>query len=93
MNPEHNCHDEHLHGGQSCRELLALLSDYIDGELREDLCAEIEWHMADCTNCRIVVDTLQKTVNLYHSEHAPALPVNMRDRLFHRLELDDFKKY
>jgi anti-sigma factor (TIGR02949 family) len=93
MNHTHNCQEDHLHGGQSCRELLSSLSDYIDGELSENLCAEIERHMAGCENCRIVVDTLQKTIDLYHQERVPEpLPVDVRDRLLHRLELDDFKK-
>jgi len=92
MNQEHNCRDDHLHGGHSCRELLTTLSDYVDGDLSEDLCVEIERHMRECVNCRIVVDTLQKTIDLYHSERrADSLPVDVRDRLFHRLELDDFK--
>lgn len=93
MNREHDCHDDHLHGAQSCRELLASLSDYIDGDLRDELCAEIERHMRDCPNCRIVVDTLQKTVELYHHETVlRPLPGDVRDRLYHRLELDEYKK-
>jgi predicted anti-sigma-YlaC factor YlaD len=50
---------------KDCSETLGILSEYIDGELAECLCAEIEHHMAECGNCRIMVDTLRKTVIRY----------------------------
>ena len=48
---------EHSHKHGECRELLKDLSDYVDGDLDETLCLEIEQHMAECDNCRVVVDT------------------------------------
>jgi anti-sigma factor RsiW len=93
MNEDHNCLDPDPHAQHNCRDLLESLSDYVDGELSENLCAELERHLHDCDNCRIVVDTLQKTIDLYHAERVPEpLPLDVRDRLFHRLDLDDFKK-
>lgn len=76
---------------KGCRHLLGSLSQYIDGDLESDLCAELERHLAGCENCRVVVDTLQKTVYLYQatSEQVP-LPEGLRERLFHRLDMDDF---
>jgi anti-sigma factor RsiW len=78
------------HDHSNCRQLLGSLSDYIDGELDESLCMEIESHMADCENCRVVVDTLRKTVLLYHALPEEALPEAVEQRLFRRLELGDF---
>lgn len=76
---------------ENCRNLLASLSDYVDGELKDELCAEIEKHMQGCENCRIVVDTLRKTVLLVHENaRETQLPDDVRQRLFHRLELDEF---
>jgi anti-sigma factor (TIGR02949 family) len=90
---KNNCQDEHRHDQHSCHDLLASLSDYVDGELSENLCAELERHMHQCENCRIVVDTLKKTIDLYHTDLTPEpLPVDVRDRLFHRLDLDAYKK-
>lgn len=76
----------------NCRELLSTLSEYVDGALGEELCTEIERHMAGCNNCRIVVDSLRKTIYLYHATAAtpPSMPEEVRDRLFRRLNLDDF---
>ncbi len=50
----------------SCHDLLDYLSEYVDGELENQaLCEEIESHLADCEDCKVVVDTLEKTVYLY----------------------------
>ena len=80
-----------MHRHEECRQLLSSLSEYVDGDLGQELCDEIELHMEDCDNCRIVVDTLQKTVYLYQTtSDPPAVPEDVRQRLFHRLDLDEF---
>ena len=75
-----------------CRSLLGYLSDYVDGDLNPALCREIEQHAAGCNNCRVVVDTLRKTVSLYHelAAETPEIPVEARSRLFKTLNLDDY---
>jgi anti-sigma factor RsiW len=76
---------------EECRHLLNCLSEYVDGTLEEDLCAELELHMAGCEDCRVVVDTLAKTITLYHQKASQAsVPDDVRQRLFRRLNLDDF---
>jgi anti-sigma factor RsiW len=76
---------------QSCRHLLGSLSDYVDGELESELCAEIDRHLQGCERCRIVIDTLRKTVYLYHEGNSEVeVPSDVRERLFSRLDLDDF---
>lgn len=75
---------------EECRHLLGLLSEYVDGSLEEKLCNELERHLADCQDCRVVVDTLHKTVYLYHQYASQAqVPEDVRQRLFRRLHLDD----
>lgn len=70
-----------------CRHLLGGLSEYLDGEASSELCAEIERHLADCEDCRVVVDTLRKTVLLYRDLPQPGLPAGARERLFKALDL------
>jgi anti-sigma factor RsiW len=70
--------------------MLQDLSAYVDGELEETLCLAIEEHMSGCQNCRVVVDTLRKTVLLYHQLPPEPLPEDVEVRLFKRLELTDF---
>ena len=75
----------------SCGHLLESLSEYVDGNLSDDLCAEINRHLAGCENCRVVVDTLRKTIYLYHtSSPAPEVPAKVRERLYRCLNLEDF---
>lgn len=76
---------------ENCRDLLDSLSDYVDGTLGDELCLEIERHLSDCENCRIVIDTLRKTVYLYRATASPpAVPEDVRQRLYHRLDLESF---
>ena len=84
--------NEHDHS--KCKLLLGSLSDYIDGGLSAELCQQIETHMSECSNCRIVVDTLEKTVYLYHAEAREPIqvPAGLRERLFHALEMDELIK-
>jgi len=80
---------EHTHD-LSCKQLLASIGDYVEGGLSPDLCQEIERHMAGCEHCRVVVDTLNKTIILYHaSAHEAEVPTDVRGRLFQVLKLDD----
>jgi hypothetical protein len=37
----------------------------------------------------VVVDTLRKTIELYHQESSPTVPDDVRRRLFKRLQLED----
>ena len=77
---------------EHCESLLGSLSDYVDGTAQAELCREIERHLAGCDNCRIVVDTLRKTVSLYHTTSETEIPEDVRERLFIRLELGDYLK-
>ncbi len=76
----------------NCHHLLEALSDFADGDASAALCAEIERHLADCENCRVVVDTLRQTVKLYHELPQPVLPTGTRERLYRSLDLEAFLK-
>ena len=73
-----------------CHEFFNQLSDYIDGELATSLCAELEHHLADCPNCRIVVDTTRKTVSLYRRYGQAELPAGVSERLWQAIEQAGF---
>lgn len=72
-----------------CQELLGQLNEYVDGELAAELCRDLEEHMAGCADCRVVFDTLAKTITLYHQLDATpvALPADVEERLLRRLSL------
>jgi anti-sigma factor RsiW len=75
---------------ENCHDLLDGLSDFIDGEASAELCAEIRRHMAGCDKCRVVVDTLRKTVTIYRQLSQPDLPDQARERLYQVLDLSDY---
>jgi len=81
--------NEHIH--KDCEELLGSLSSYIDGDLNPELCQELEKHLAGCDNCRVVLNTTKRTIDLVHTPiEKPDLPEDVRERLFKRLSLDDY---
>ncbi len=77
---------------ETCQDLLGGLSDYLDGEASARLCAEITQHMATCERCRIVVDTLRRTVTLYRQLPRRAMPDRARERLYKVLNLADYRR-
>jgi predicted anti-sigma-YlaC factor YlaD len=82
--------EKHRH--LNCHEILGNLSAYLDGELEAKLCAEIENHLAECGDCRVVVDTLRKTILLYRElGQTPAdIPQDVEQRLYRSLDLTPF---
>ena len=74
----------------NCPHLLGALSDYLDQDVSAEVCAEIERHLRDCEDCRVVVDTLRKTVVLYRDLPPPLLPDEARRRLYKTLDLAGF---
>jgi len=79
------------HNHLKCEELLGSLSAYIDGELGPELCLELEKHLSECDNCRVVLNTTKRTIDLVHSPIEKSdMPEDVRERLFKRLNLDDF---
>ncbi len=77
---------------QVCRELKDKLSAYLDGELESAICAEIEQHLHNCEDCRVVVDTLNKTITLYRHYGQASVPPDTHDRLTRVLNLEMLKK-
>jgi anti-sigma factor (TIGR02949 family) len=83
--------DQIIMENHSCQHLLQSLSDYIDGTLDTNLCEELQKHLSTCQNCQIVYNTTLKTIDLFHSEiTSEQLPGDVRQRLFMRLNLQDY---
>ena len=50
-----------------CKNVFAMLSQYLDEELPEDVCEDIESHITDCPPCVQFVESLKKSIGLCHS--------------------------
>jgi anti-sigma factor (TIGR02949 family) len=82
---------EKKHEHKNCRHLLGSLSEYVDGELDDELCSLLEQHLEECEDCRIVVDTLRKTVYLYReSTQDETIPSEIRARLYKSLNIEEY---
>jgi anti-sigma factor RsiW len=64
-----------------CRTVILELSNYLDAELDAATRAEIERHLAACEDCRIVVDTTRKTIEIFCGAEPLPLSEDVRDRL------------
>jgi predicted anti-sigma-YlaC factor YlaD len=82
----------HKHDENECGRVLTHLNDYIDHKLSPELCEELEAHLAQCENCRVVFDTLNKTLYLVHQlrEQPAELPETVEYRLFAVMNLKQF---
>ncbi len=59
---------------EKCREVFALLSEYLNLELPPDACEEIEAHITGCAPCVEFAESLRKTVELCRRYQPSELP-------------------
>jgi anti-sigma factor RsiW len=48
----------------SCREVVEILGDYLDGAMTPEDRARLEQHLADCDGCTAYLEQLRSTVRL-----------------------------
>jgi RNA polymerase sigma-70 factor (ECF subfamily) len=72
---------KHEHGSPECRRIFERLSEYIDGELPEDLCSRIEGHMDGCAPCQAFLESLRRAVGLIGRQDPVVLPDELRRRV------------
>lgn len=72
----------------NCDEIFESLSEFVDEELSAKACNEINKHLEGCKNCRIVVNTLRKTVTLYQTMPKKEMPGEVRLRLHRVIDLN-----
>ena len=64
----------------SCRDVLAIISGYLDGESDTTACDGIERHCAACPRCAALVKGLRETLGLCRQAAAVPLPDAVRLR-------------
>jgi len=65
---------------KTCKDVLANISSYLDGELDTTACQAIERHCLDCPNCAALVGGLRETVGLCRQAGTAPLPDAVRQR-------------
>ncbi len=71
---------------EKCREIAALLSEYLNLELPPDACQEIETHLAGCTPCVEFAESLRQTVALCRKYRPGEMPGPIGDSARTRLQ-------
>ena len=65
----------------SCKKVQELLSDYLDDDLRDAVCEEINKHLGDCPDCTVHVDSVKQVIRLYREATDTSMPVDIQIRL------------
>lgn len=65
----------------TCRDLIDILDDYLDGALSEDLRGDLERHLEDCAPCRAYLATYRKTREIGAAAARIEMPGEMKTRL------------
>jgi anti-sigma factor RsiW len=71
-----------------CKQLFALLSEFIDGQLPDGICREIQAHLSDCEPCHAFLRTLQKTVEVCQTLPSYPLPEETKRELKELLQAE-----
>jgi len=69
-----------------CKEILDILSDYVDGELTEGQCGQIQEHLKDCSRCREFVETFRESLELAHNLDKELPPKNVCESVLQALK-------
>ncbi len=64
----------------NCKEVFALLSEYLNLELPPEACQEIESHLAGCPPCIEFAESLRKTVEICRKYDPAELPGPISER-------------
>ncbi len=68
-----------------CTGIFAKLSEFLDGELPEEVCAKMRDHIADCAPCVEFVESLRKSIALAKSAKQGLGPVTIPEECRHML--------
>jgi anti-sigma factor RsiW len=71
----------HEHHREDCLRLFTRLSEYIDNELDEINCDDIERHMDTCVPCQVCLQTLKRTIEICRQTRPRPVPAEFSQRL------------
>ncbi len=65
----------------NCNGVIREIANYIDGELELPVKQELERHLQDCEDCKMVVDQTKLTVEIFCDSKPVELPADVKARL------------
>ncbi len=75
----------------NCQKVILELTSYLDGMLDSGMRQDLEQHLSRCTDCRLVVDTTRKTIQIFCNSQPVPLPEDVRTRL-HNALMERFRR-
>jgi RNA polymerase sigma-70 factor (ECF subfamily) len=66
---------------RDCVKFFKKISEYLDGELDDKICNEIDAHLRQCPECSEHVDSLRKTIQLCKETAVEEMPTDIHDRI------------
>ncbi|MCU0490058.1 MAG: zf-HC2 domain-containing protein [Chloroflexaceae bacterium] len=65
----------------TCRELVELVTEYVEGAMPPEELRRFEQHLAMCEGCRAYLDQARQTIRLVGQLHEAILPLATRQTL------------
>lgn len=70
----------------TCKQFLQELNDYLDPNCDTDLRRKLASHVSECPNCFVIVNTTEKTLQIYKGVQPQSIPEDVKTRLWSALE-------
>ena len=68
-----------------CSGVVEHLSEYLEGELRPQMLAEVESHLDECEDCQHCMEEIRATIDLIRETVSRSLPESEKERVRARL--------
>jgi predicted anti-sigma-YlaC factor YlaD len=65
----------------TCQDAIALLGDYLEVALSEEILGSLEAHLRDCPPCQAYLNTYRRTGDLAARVNRVEMPPEMKERL------------
>ena len=65
----------------TCKELVELVTEYLEGSLSDDIRARMDQHLSGCEGCTIYVEQMRQTIRLTGHLREEDLTPQQRDDL------------
>jgi anti-sigma factor RsiW len=70
----------------TCKQFLQELNDYLDPNTDAEMKRRLESHVTECPNCFVIVDTTERTLQIYKGIEPQSIPEDVKTRLLKALD-------
>ena len=70
----------------TCKDFLNELSEFLDETLDPNVRAALHKHVNECPNCWVILDTTQRTIQVYKGLEPQSIPPDIHSRLMTALQ-------